>query len=98
TIDAAQVSGAGGALDGNNDTIPGGSYYVNGNTTNKFFRFYGDADGSGVTALQDFAVFRNAFNLGTSTGNNNAVFDFDNDLNVGLSDFAQFRNRFNLTP
>ena len=26
TIDAAQVTGVGGALDGNNDSIPGGSY------------------------------------------------------------------------
>jgi len=31
-IDAAQVSGPGGALDGNHDLLPGGSYCVTGTT------------------------------------------------------------------
>jgi hypothetical protein len=93
TISAAQVSGAGGALDGNGDSIPGGSYAVTGTTTNKFFRLFGDSDGSGVTDLADFSAFRSAFNLGPSI-----TFDFDNDNNVGLSDFAGFRTRFNMSP
>ena len=93
SIDAAEVSGAGGALDGNNDTIPGGSYAVTGDTTNKFFRLFGDADGSGITNLSDFAAFRGAFNLGA-----NDTFDFDNSGNVDLADFARFRANFNLSP
>ena len=45
TISAAQVSAAGGALDGNNDGIAGGSYVVTGTTANKFFRLFGDSNG-----------------------------------------------------
>jgi hypothetical protein len=92
-ISAGVVSGAGGALDGNNDGIAGGNYTVTGNTTNKFFRLYGDADGDATTTLLDFAVFRAAFNLGP-----NSVFDFDNSGNIDLLDFAAFRGRFNLSP
>jgi len=79
TIDAAQVSWIGGALDGNNDTIPGGSYVVIGTSTpsggNRFFRFFGDSDGSGtVDQAVDFVAVRNAFGLPSS------IFDFDNSV------------------
>jgi hypothetical protein len=36
-IDAAQVRGQGGALDGDNDGVPGGSYHLVGTTANRFF-------------------------------------------------------------
>src|SRR5262249_19793273 len=66
TIDAAQVSGVGGALDGNNDAIPGGSYVVTGTSApgggNRFYRFFGDSDGNGtVDQSVDFTAFKNAF-------------------------------------
>jgi hypothetical protein len=93
-IDAAQVSGVGGALDGNNDGIPGGSYSVTGTTANKFYRLFGDSNGDGtVTQDPDFSAFRTAFNSGPST-----IFDFDNDGSVQQSDFTAFRARFNLLP
>jgi hypothetical protein len=93
TISAGVVSGAGGALDGNNDTIPGGNYVVTGTTANDFFRLYGDEDGSGLVDLLDFAAFRSVFNLGP-----HPTFDFNNDNQVDLLDFARFRANFNLTP
>ena len=95
-ISAGIVSGLAGALDGNNDNIPGGSYSVNGNTTNKYFRLFGDSDGSGqVDFLTDFIAFRNAF----ANGGPNPIFDFDNSNTVDfLVDFINFRNRFNATP
>ena len=95
-ISAGVVSGAGGALDGNNDGIAGGSYSVVGSTANKYFRLFGDSDGSGqVDFLVDFIAFRNAF----AGGGPNATFDFDNSNTVDfLNDFIAFRNRFNATP
>jgi hypothetical protein len=66
---------------------------VFGTTANKYFRLFGDSNGSGVTDLADFSAFRAAFNLGPSP-----IFDFDNDGNVGLADFSRFRANFNLTP
>ena len=93
TISAGVVSGVGGALDGNSDGISGGSYSVVGNTTNKFFRLFGDSDGSGsVDFLSDFIAFRNAF----ANGGPSVIFDFDNSGAVDfLVDLIQFRNRFN---
>jgi hypothetical protein len=88
------VSGAGGALDGNNDTIPGGNYSVTGDTINKFFRIFGDADGSGQVSLLDFSAFRSVFNSTPSP-----IFDFHGAGAIpDLIDFAEFRSRFNLTP
>ncbi len=52
------------------------------------FRIFGDADGDGTVAANDFIQFRLA--LGGST----AMFDFDNDGAVAASDFIQFRLRF----
>ena len=96
TISAGVVSGAGGALDGNNDGIAGGSYTVTGTTANKYFRLFGDADGSGqVDFLNDFIAFRSAF----ASGGPSTIFDYDNSGGVDfLVDFINFRNRFNATP
>jgi hypothetical protein len=87
TIDADQVTGVGGKLNGGTD------FTVIGDTANKYFRLFGDENGDGTSNLLDFAVFRGAFNLGPS-----AVFDYDNSGNVDLLDFAEFRGRFNLSP
>ena len=96
-ISAGVVSGGWRALDGNNDTIAGGSYSETGTTTgNQLFRLFGDSDGSGqVDFLVDFIAFRNAF----ANGGPNPIFDFDNSNTVDfLVDFINFRNRFNATP
>jgi hypothetical protein len=87
SIDADQVTGIGGKLNGGTD------FSVTGDSANKFFRLFGDADGNGATNLLDFAVFREAFNVGPSS-----VFDFDNTGGVDLLDFARFRENFNLSP
>ena len=93
-IDASQVSGTGGKLDGG--AGPGSDYVVTGTTTNKYFRLFGDSDGSGqVDFLVDFIAFRNAF----ANGGPNPVFDYDTSNTVDfLVDFIAFRNRFNATP
>jgi hypothetical protein len=93
TISAAQVSGPGGALDGNNDGIPGGSYSVIGSTANKFFRLFGDADGSGMTNLFDFALQQQ------TPGDPSTIFDYEgNGAIPDLLDFHQFRQRFHRIP
>ncbi|MFL5329957.1 MAG: hypothetical protein ACJ8C4_13715 [Gemmataceae bacterium] len=88
TIGAAQVSGSGGALDGNSDGIPGGDYSVTGTTANMHFRFFGDVDGNATVDQNDYLVFRNALSGGPST-----IFDFDNSGDVDQLDYLQFRNR-----
>ncbi|MFL5330036.1 MAG: choice-of-anchor Q domain-containing protein [Gemmataceae bacterium] len=92
-VGAAQVSGAGGALDGNNDTIPGGDYTVTGTTANKFFRFYGDQNGDAAVDQNDYLIFRNALSGGPST-----VFDFNNDGDVDQNDYLRFRQNISGSP
>ncbi len=53
-----------------------------------FHRFFGDSDGDGTVAANDFIQFRLAL------GGNNPIFDFDGDGSVAASDFIQFRLRF----
>jgi hypothetical protein len=89
-IDAAQVSNANGALDGNGDGTGGDSFELVGDpATNKLFRLFGDIDGDGDVDAQDFGAFRAAFG-----GTSNLAFDFDGDGDVDAQDFGQFRSRF----
>ncbi len=89
TISAAAVTGPGGQLDGDGNGAGGDNFVVIGNpATNKLFRLFGDADGDGNVAANDFIQFRLAL------GGNNPIFDFDNDGAVAASDFIQFRLRF----
>ncbi len=59
-----------------------------GNATISFHRFFGDADGDGTVAANDFIQFRLAL------GGTSPIFDFNNDGAVAASDFIQFRLRF----
>ncbi len=86
TVLASQVSG--GLLDGNGDGGAGDSYVLIGTPANGLFRLFGDSDGDGTVAANDFIQFRLAL------GGNNPIFDFDNDGAVAASDFIQFRLRF----
>ena len=43
-----------------NDGLPGGNYAIVGNTANKWFRLFGDANGDGRVDLIDFVAFRSA--------------------------------------
>ena len=87
-IDATKVTSSDGSLDGDANGAFGGNYAVVGTTVNKFFRHFGDGNGTGLVDLLDFSAVRSAFNQPSS------VFDFDNNGNVDLLDFAEFRKRF----
>lgn len=90
-IDASRVTSAGAWLGG-----VGGTHanpYVS-QPVDKFFRTYGDADGSGDVGLADFALFRSTF--GRSVGQDGYLpeLNSDGDDTIGLSDFAAFRSNF----
>ncbi|MFL5327604.1 MAG: choice-of-anchor Q domain-containing protein [Gemmataceae bacterium] len=92
-VSAAQVSAPGGALDGNVDGIPGGSYFIHGTTANKFFRLFGDQNADVTVDQTDYLVFRNALSAGAST-----IFDFDHSGDVDQVDYLKFRNRIAASP
>ncbi|MFL5328768.1 MAG: choice-of-anchor Q domain-containing protein [Gemmataceae bacterium] len=92
-IGAAQVSGAGGSIDGNGDGIAGGDYVVTGTTANKFYRLFGDSNGDGGIDQLDYLAYRNAIASGP-----NSIFDFDNNGDVDQSDYFQFRQRISTVP
>jgi hypothetical protein len=89
TISAAQVSGVGGALDGNNDGVAGGSYVVVGSSSNSFYRLFGDANGDRKADLIDMSPLIAAMNQPSP------IFDFDDKGFVFFTDFERFRERFN---
>jgi uncharacterized delta-60 repeat protein len=90
---ANQFGGLG--FDGNGNGLANGSptddYAEVGSPTspNKLFRIFGDANGDGAVAANDFVFFRQSFN------SVNVVFDFDGDGSVSTNDFIEFKNRFN---
>jgi hypothetical protein len=86
TVLANDVNG--GYFDGNGDGTPGDNFLLVGDTSNKLFRLFGDADGNGQVTSSDFLAFRIAF-LST-----NSAFDFDGNGSVDSGDFLQFRLRF----
>jgi subtilisin-like proprotein convertase family protein len=88
TVLASQFAGAG--FDGNGDGTAGDNYTVVGapGTAPNLFRLYGDINGDGTVAANDFIVLRQYF------GGYLFAFDFDGDNAVAASDFIQFRLRF----
>jgi hypothetical protein len=88
TAFASKISNTFGSLDGNADGAGGDDYTLVGDTTNKLFRLFGDADGSGQVTSSDFLAFRLAF-LSSS-----AAFDYNGSGSVDSSDFLAFRLRF----
>ncbi len=88
TVYANSVSNVAGQLDGDANGTGGDNYMVIGSPANGLFRFFGDADGDGNVAANDFIQFR------LSLGGTDPIFDFDNDGAVAASDFIQFRLRF----
>jgi len=89
TIVADKITGIGGTLDGDGDSISEGS--PSDNKTVSFHRLFGDADGNGMVNSSDFAVFRTFFGLGAS------MFDFTGDGQTNSNDFAEFRKRFGIS-
>src|SRR5207237_978541 len=90
TVLAGSVSSVAGQLDGNGDGTGGDNYSLVGapGAAPNLFRFFGDANGDGTVAANDFIVFRQYF------GGVNDIFDFDGDGSVSANDFIQFRQRF----
>jgi hypothetical protein len=86
TVNAANVLGAGGTLDGNGNGGSQGSPFDDVVTT--VTRLFGDADGDADVDAVDFGAFRGAFGGGSPT------FDYDGDGDVDAQDFGQFRARF----
>ena len=79
-------------FDGNGDGIPGDDYVFASAATpsapTNIFRIFGDINGDGTVAANDFIVFRQYF------GGYLFALDFDSDGAVAASDFIQFRLRF----
>jgi hypothetical protein len=79
-----------GNFDGNGDGVYGDNYTLVGDPAiaPNLFRLFGDSNGDGIVAANDFIQFRVSFNTA------NSAFDFDNNGMVDASDFIQFRLRF----
>ncbi len=83
---ASQIGADG--FDGDGNGIAGDDFALVGLPVNGLFRLFGDADGDGTVAANDFIQFRLAL------GGSSPIFDFDNDISVSAGDFIQFRLRF----
>lgn len=92
---SAQVSAGGLALDGNGNGVadPTDDYQLDGNTTNKLFRYFGDANGDAAVSGIDFGFFRGCFGLGVGQPGYLDYFDF-NGGGIGGADFGQLRLRY----
>lgn len=95
TVVAANVSTAGGQLDGDNNSLGGDEYFLVGDpATNQLHRLFGDDDGDGDTDAADLLLFRDTFGTSSADAGFNPNFDFDGDGDVDGADFLQFRPRF----
>ncbi len=88
TILAAQFTGAG--FDGDGNGVAGDNRIIVGDPAiaPKLFRLFGDSDGDGTVATNDFIQFR------LVAGGPSFAFDFDDDGAIATIDFIQFRLRF----
>ncbi len=90
TVFASKVTSNGLALDGDGNGTGGDDFQQLGapGTGPNLYRLFGDENGDGTVATNDFIQFR------LSLGGTNPIFDFDGDGAVAASDFIQFRLRF----
>lgn len=94
-IVADRITSFGVPLVGNGGGISGDDYlFGDSDPVDKFFRRYGDIDGSDSVGLADFAVFRASFGKSQGDVGYQPGFDADDDNQIGLSDFAAFRAAF----
>jgi hypothetical protein len=95
-ISSDLISSQGVLLDGNSNGLfkVGGDHIFGQEAADRFFRLYGDQNGSGTVELLDFAAFRRTF--GRSSGENGYVgsLDADGSDTIDLLDFAAFRRNF----
>jgi hypothetical protein len=97
-IDASQVMGVGGKLDGNGDGTGGDNYVLASaaapaQATN-IFRFFGDVTGDGAVSAADFNGNASIVGFRQAFGGTDPRLDYNNDGSVAASDFTQFRFRF----
>jgi hypothetical protein len=91
TVNAAQVSSFGGALDGNGDGISGDNYFFG--DAQGLFRMFGDVTASRNVDIADFGQLSLTYNLARAQPGFNAAFDFNNDNAIDIADFGQFSLR-----
>jgi hypothetical protein len=82
------------ALDGDNDQQPSGDRLFGATAADKFFRKYGDGDGSGLLDATDYYSFLTTNNKRSTEPGYVWYFDFDANGVVDSSDLAQFRARY----
>ena len=92
TIDATKVrdSDTGTNLDGDGDGQFGGNYIFGAADADKFFRLFGDCDGSRAVDGADFAYFASSMNKKLTDAGYLWYFDIDNSGRVDGSDLAYF--------
>ena len=92
TVDATKVhdSTTGTNLDGDNDGQPGGNYVFGAVTGDKFFRLFGDCNGSRGVDGFDFAYFASSMNKKLTDAGYLWYFDYNNSNKVDGTDFAYF--------
>ena len=92
TIDATKVrdSDTGTNLDGDGDGQFGGNYIFGAADADKFFRLFGDCDGSRKVDGADFAYFALTMNKKLTDAGYLWYFDIDNSTKVDGTDFAYF--------
>ncbi|MEM9825810.1 MAG: VCBS domain-containing protein, partial [Planctomycetota bacterium] len=93
-IDSAKICLGEIPLDGNLDGQAGGEFVFGDESGDGFFRKYGDADGSGLVNLLDFADFRATFGQREGDPAFRRDLDANGDGTVDLLDFADFRTNF----
>jgi hypothetical protein len=87
-IDGSQI------LDGSGHQVDAAGTGTPGSTRTVLFqRFFGDANGDGMTDASDFLAFRTAYLSGNATGAN-SIFDFNGDGVFSSTDLQAFTNNF----
>ena len=94
TVDAALVSAAGMALDGNRDGSDGDPYVFGDEEADAFFRFFGDSDGDRDVDAQDYGRFGLSFLKSQDDIGFDASFDSDGDGDIDGQDYGRFAKNF----
>jgi hypothetical protein len=99
TIDATKVhdSDTGTNLDGDNNGSFGGNKVFGAAEADKFFRLYGDYDGSRKVNNSDLAYFTPTLNKKSTDAAYLWYFDYDGSNKINNSDLAYFVNNLNKT-
>ena len=94
TVFGDQVTGSGGAFDGDNDGVAGGDFVFGDNATDNFFRFFGDSNGDRIVSAVDLFGFRRTWLQDSSDAGYDSQFDYDANGVVSAADLLQFRRNY----